>query len=218
MTVDRRRDARADEQRATLAAVADQLIPAAARHAVGGRVVGDERLRFVLNARPDLTEPLRAALRPELGRRRRRPGSTRWPRRARERSARSSSSIVAGYYTDSDVRELIGYPGQVALDAPLVGVPRLPRGRPDRRRARPRPGLARPGDRAARDRPERTPDLRGALRRGRARPKEDPMATTAPEHDESAAAGWLDPFLADWRPGTGEPREIREPATRPAAR
>ena len=24
---------------------------------------------------------------------------------------------------------------------------------------------------------------------------------------------WLDPFLADWRPGTGEPREIREPAT-----
>lgn len=26
-------------------------------------------------------------------------------------------------------------------------------------------------------------------------------------------AGWLDPFLADWRPGTGEPREIREPAT-----
>jgi benzaldehyde dehydrogenase (NAD) len=28
-----------------------------------------------------------------------------------------------------------------------------------------------------------------------------------------AAAGWLDPFLADWRPGTGEPRETREPAT-----
>ena len=39
------------------------------------------------------------------------------------------------------------------------------------------------------------------------------MATTAPETTESAAAGWLDPFLADWRPGTGEPREIREPAT-----
>ena len=27
------------------------------------------------------------------------------------------------------------------------------------------------------------------------------------------AAGWLDPFLADWQPGSGEPREVREPAT-----
>ena len=36
------------------------------------------------------------------------------------------------------------------------------------------------------------------------------MATTAPE---TTHAGWLDPFLADWRPGTGEPRETREPAT-----
>src|SRR6188472_889621 len=28
-----------------------------------------------------------------------------------------------------------------------------------------------------------------------------------------AATSWLDPFLASWRPGTGEPREIREPAS-----
>jgi benzaldehyde dehydrogenase (NAD) len=28
-----------------------------------------------------------------------------------------------------------------------------------------------------------------------------------------APTSWLDPFLADWRPGTGEPREVREPAT-----
>jgi len=27
------------------------------------------------------------------------------------------------------------------------------------------------------------------------------------------STSWLDPFLAAWRPGTGEPREIREPAT-----
>lgn len=27
------------------------------------------------------------------------------------------------------------------------------------------------------------------------------------------AAGWLDALLADWRPGSGEPREVREPAT-----
>jgi benzaldehyde dehydrogenase (NAD) len=29
----------------------------------------------------------------------------------------------------------------------------------------------------------------------------------------TAEMTWLDPFLRDWRPGTGEPREIREPAT-----
>src|SRR3954454_23702427 len=43
------------------------------------------------------------------------------------------------------------------------------------------------------------------------RAKETAMVTTAPE--PAAEPGWLDPFLADWRPGTGEPREIREPAT-----
>ena len=37
------------------------------------------------------------------------------------------------------------------------------------------------------------------------------MATIAPE--TAAEPGWLDPFLADWRPGTGEPKEVREPAT-----
>src|SRR4029077_5623050 len=42
------------------------------------------------------------------------------------------------------------------------------------------------------------------------RPKERAMATTAPE---TTQAGWLDPFLAGWRPGTGEPRETREAAT-----
>src|SRR5690348_987778 len=39
------------------------------------------------------------------------------------------------------------------------------------------------------------------------------MATTAPEAHTAETGGWLDPFLADWRPGTGEPRETREPAT-----
>jgi benzaldehyde dehydrogenase (NAD) len=40
------------------------------------------------------------------------------------------------------------------------------------------------------------------------------MVATAPEstagHGES---GWLDGFLADWNPGSGEPHEVREPAT-----
>jgi benzaldehyde dehydrogenase (NAD) len=39
------------------------------------------------------------------------------------------------------------------------------------------------------------------------------MATTAPETAREGDAGWLDPFLAGWRPGTGESRDIREPAT-----
>ncbi len=37
------------------------------------------------------------------------------------------------------------------------------------------------------------------------------MVQTAPE--TAASAGWLDPFLADWQPGGGEPHEHREPAT-----
>jgi benzaldehyde dehydrogenase (NAD) len=39
-------------------------------------------------------------------------------------------------------------------------------------------------------------------------PREQENAMVAP-----AATSWLDPFLESWRPGTGEPREIREPAT-----
>src|SRR5258706_15905567 len=58
----------------------------------------------------------------------------------------------------------------------------------------------------------------GRTRNGSPQPgKEHPMATTAPDTttdgDGSASAGWLDPFLAEWTPGTGEPRETREPAT-----
>ena len=74
-------------------------------------VVGDDRLRFVLNARPDLLEPLRAALRPGARRRRRRRASTRSA--ADEPAALGALQlvIVGGYYTDRRVRELIGYPG-----------------------------------------------------------------------------------------------------------
>jgi benzaldehyde dehydrogenase (NAD) len=34
---------------------------------------------------------------------------------------------------------------------------------------------------------------------------------TAPA--KTPSAGWLDPFLAEWQPGSGEPVEVREPAT-----
>jgi hypothetical protein len=49
---------------ATLRAVADRLIPAAGDMPSAADVLSDARLRFVLNARPDLLGPLRAALRP----------------------------------------------------------------------------------------------------------------------------------------------------------
>ena len=101
-------------ERATLAAIADRLIPAAGGMPSAGEVVGDERLRFVLNARPDLLEPLRAALRPELGD----DPQTRLDALGRDEGATLYALqlvIVSGYYTDARVRDLIGYPGQVAL-------------------------------------------------------------------------------------------------------
>jgi hypothetical protein len=102
-----------DEQRANLAAVADRLIPAAHGMPSAGAVVNEERLRFVLNARPDLIEPLRAALGagpPDVG--------ARLDMLGRDNPQALGALqlvIVAGYYTDKTVRELIGYPGQMAL-------------------------------------------------------------------------------------------------------
>src|SRR5256885_10096513 len=43
--------------------------------------------------------------------------------------------------------------------------------------------------------------------------KEAMMAATAPETRTTTSPGWLDPFLETWQPGTGDLREIREPAT-----
>ncbi len=104
-----------DFERATLSATADVLIPAAHGMPSAAAVLGDDRLRFVLNARPDLIEPLGAALRRELGD----DVQARLDILGRDEAARLGALqlvIVAGYYTDRGVRELIGYPGQVALD------------------------------------------------------------------------------------------------------
>lgn len=103
------------EALAVLAAVADHLIPAAHGMPSAGEVVTDARLRFVLSARPDLAEPLRAALRRELGA----DPQTRLDALGRDEPASLSAlqlAIVAGYYTDRRVRELIGYNGQEAID------------------------------------------------------------------------------------------------------
>jgi hypothetical protein len=110
------------DDRATFAAVADRLIPAAHGMPSAGDVVGDERLRFVLNARPDLVDAVRAALRPELGD----DPQARLDALGRDEPANLGAlqlAIVAGYYTDADVRARIGYPGQEALTLRSWDVP-----------------------------------------------------------------------------------------------
>ena len=102
-------------ERATLSAIADRLIPAAGGMLSAADVLGEDRLRFVLNARPDLIGPLRAALRPELGE----DVQARLDALGHDEPLTLGALqlvIVAGYYTDRRVRELIGYPGQMALE------------------------------------------------------------------------------------------------------
>jgi hypothetical protein len=101
-------------ERAIFAAIADHLIPAADGMPSAAEVVSDDRLAFVTHARPDLAEPLKAALRPDLGA----DVGERLTALADEPTnlAALQLTIVGGYYTDARVRELIGYPGQVALE------------------------------------------------------------------------------------------------------
>ena len=100
-------------ERATFTAVADLLIPAAHGMPSAGDVVGDARLRFALTARPDLAEPLRAALRGDLGD----DPAARLAALERDEPGHLDALLlllVGAYYTDKDVRERLGYPGQVA--------------------------------------------------------------------------------------------------------
>jgi hypothetical protein len=98
---------------ATFTAVAGLLIPEAHGMPSAADVVGETRLRFVLTARPDLAAPLAEALRPELGA----DPTARLATLERDEPAGHGalvSTVVFGYYTDARVRELLGYPGQVA--------------------------------------------------------------------------------------------------------
>ena len=98
----------------TLAAIADQLIPAAHGMPSAADVLTEDRLRFVLDARPDLLEPMRRALRAQLGE----DVPARLGALEREDPTALASlqlAIVAGYYTDPGVRERIGYSGQLAI-------------------------------------------------------------------------------------------------------
>ena len=101
------------ERRAALTAVAAHLIPAAHGMPSAADVIGDARLRFVLTARPDLVEPLQAALRPDLGT----DPARRLERLERDEPDRHAALVlvvVGAYYTDTDVRARLGYPGQEA--------------------------------------------------------------------------------------------------------
>ena len=103
-----------NDERATFAAIADHLIPSAHGMPSAAEVVTDDRLRFVLRSRPDLGDPLKAALRSDLGA----DVADRLARLADEPTnlAALQLTIVAGYYTERRVRELIEYPGQMALE------------------------------------------------------------------------------------------------------
>lgn len=111
----------ADASRA-FAAIADRLIPAAHDMPSAAEVVNQERLRFVLRSRPDLTDPFLAALRGELGD----DAAARLDHLERDEPASLAALqlvLVGGYYTDKRVRQLIGYPGQLAIELPAGEVP-----------------------------------------------------------------------------------------------
>lgn len=108
--------------RLTFAAIAERLIPAAHGMPSAAEVVDEDRLRFVLRARPDLVDPFVAALRPELG------DDPTARLAVLERDEPDSLAalqlvLVGGYYTDRRVREQIGYPGQMAIEVRSWEVP-----------------------------------------------------------------------------------------------
>ena len=208
------RDAEPTSSGRHLAAVADHLIPAAHGMPSAAEVVNEERLRFVLDARPDLVEPLQAALRAGPGR----DADARLDMLARDEPASLGAlqlAIVAGYYTDKR----------------RPGADRLPRARwrstlrswecrNISKRARSTPcspaaRLARPRHRAASERNGRPADVRRALL-GRAARAEGgqrwPRRRLRPRRSRQQRAGSTRSSPSGV-PGTGEPREIREPAT-----
>lgn len=98
---------------ATLAVIADHLIPAAHGMPSARDVLTEDRVRFVLNARPDLAEPIRRALAADGD-----DPAARLAALAGDDPAALGAlqlAIVGGYYTDKGVRERIGYPGQEAI-------------------------------------------------------------------------------------------------------
>lgn len=110
------------DARRTFATIAERLIPAAHDMPSAADIVGDDRLAFVLRARPDLLDPFVAALRPELGD----DPDARLATLERDEPASLAALqlvLVGGYYTDRRVREQIGYPGQLAIEVRSWEIP-----------------------------------------------------------------------------------------------
>ena len=101
--------------RRRLTEIAGTLIPAAHGMPSAADILTEDRLAFVVRSRPDLIEPLRSALRDELGE----DVNERLDRLAQSEPTNLSVlqlAIVSGYYTDRGVREKIGYNGQEAIE------------------------------------------------------------------------------------------------------
>lgn len=110
------------DRRQAFAALADVLIPAAHGMPAASDVVDDDRLRFVLTARPDLAAPLSTVLAEPAGddpQRRIDELAARHP----ELLAALQLVVVAGYYSDATVRDRIGYPGQTARPVQALDYP-----------------------------------------------------------------------------------------------
>lgn len=109
-------------ERRAFEALAERLIPAAHGMPGAADIVDDARLAFVLRARPDLASPFHSSLRPELSP----DAETRLAILERDDPASLAALqlvIVGGYYTDRRVRELIGYPGQEAIEVRSWEIP-----------------------------------------------------------------------------------------------
>lgn len=110
------------DARQTFVAIAEHLIPAAHGMPSAAEIVTEDRLTFVLRARPDLVDPFVAALRPDLGDE----PAARLQALAAEAPAQLAALqlvLVGGYYTDPRVKELIGYPGQMAIEVRSWEIP-----------------------------------------------------------------------------------------------
>ncbi len=184
-------------RRAVLTAVADLLIPAAHGMPRAGAVVGDTRIRFVLGARPDLAAPLAAALRPELGD----DAAARVARLERdepEHFAALIATVVFGYYTDRGVRERLHYPGQEAKQLYSWKLPEyIEEGLLDAVLAR---GAV-------------WRDPITGQRSVAAYPTDYPPGRRRHDRRDRHRSRLARPVPRLWRPGSGEPREVREPAT-----
>jgi hypothetical protein len=144
-------------QRATFAALADVLVPAAEGMPAASAVdIAGTGLDRVLRARPDLEAPLARILAVGIV------GEAMDRVRDVQRDDPAGFEALAlaatgGYYTDSRVRDLIGYPGQT-YDASRVREPDIDASDPMLRRVVERGPVYRPTP-AARDTP--TPSSAG---------------------------------------------------------